>query len=662
MVVTAHTPGAKGSGDAASSRDASTAPSNIDSTAAYSHSDSTRPHDSHHAAANKNVDRVTAAERTRLSVRARFVTAGVLVALAGVATLSLLASPGEQPTRLIAFVIALTASTVVVAEIFVTWIIRPRRHSSFDMIALAGAVLVIAGSVVENLWSPTSALNVMEIIAPALGAAVMCIGSAFAALGSSATRRDENYLFPQPLNFGAEHTLGSSIHLKAGEMIPCDGRVELGSIGVDERAFNPVPIFKVREEQEIVYAGSEILSGSADIKVLSTTRDSCLGQMQSVIAPIVQESEQSLEAEDEKASRWTALTLMFLSAAAAISWNERSSGYSSALMAAGVIGLIAAMCQVGEWLYGQRRALVRAWLRRGYLLAQPTACRELARVSRVECDASRISILSPAGSVRFEVLDDRLSAAALCDVLASLLGRAEDPTLVAAGNYCRNHTPKLSVERVVDLREYAPRGICGTVHGIELSVGDEDFLVERGIMVQPTEGVGETSYDNQAGERSILVAIDDDVVARFRIETTQESLVAEEGHPEWNPAVAITPSSGVSRELGTDTLLVRGHESDLIGQTAQLELTLFSPQEGTIRRSAVVAFTPGLAPLSELLADCRRHCRALERCRLMVGFGGLITVAAAFGGIITPIIPLAWLLFLGAAVRGASVRLSQPVP
>jgi cation transport ATPase len=656
MVVTARTPGANVSGAAASASDVvadhpkTEANANIDATT-----------DALQTAAPANADQVERAVRTRLSARARFFVAGLLVSLAGVATLALLANPGEQPTRLIAFFVALAAATVVLAELVITWVIRPRPHSSFDMIALAGAVLVIAGSVVENLMTTTSALNVMGIVAPALGAAVMSIGSAFSALGSSATRSDESYLFPQPIALDAEPLLGRSVHLKAGEMIPCDGRVELGSVGVDERAFNPVPTFKVREEQEIVYAGSEILSGSADIKVLSTTRDSCLGQMQSVIAPIVQESEQSLEAEDAKASRWTALTLMFLAVASAISWNERSPGYSSALMAAGVIGLIAAMCQVGEWLYGQRRALVRVWLRRGYLLARPTACRDLARVTRVECDASRLGTLAPAGSVRFDVLDDRLSAAALCDVLASLLGRAEDPTLVAAGDYCRHHALKLSLERVVDLREYAPRGICGTVHGIELSVGDEDFLVERGIMVQPTEGIGEASYGGLTGERSILVAIDDDVVARFRVETTQDSLVAEEGHPDWDSTVAIVPSSGVARELGTDTLLVRGHESDLIGQTAQLELTLFSAQDGAIRRSAVVAFTPALAPLSELLADCRRHCRALERCRLLVGFGGLVTVAAAFGGILTPVIPLAWLLFLGAAVRGASVRLSQPV-
>lgn len=659
MVVTAHTPESQGlsesRSDVAIDAGEASAPG---SSSQQSGSQQSSSQQSESLASNATS---STSDKRRLSTRIRFIAAGVLILLTGLSALALLANPGEQPIRLIAFVNVVAACAAVLAELVFSWLIRPRRHSSFDAIALAGAALIIAGALVEILATQNPEITVMLVVAPALAAAGLCFGSACAALGRATTRQDQDYLFPRPLSATTAYTLGQTVAFKAGQMIPVDGRIELGSVGVDERAFNPLPTFKVREEQEVVFAGSEIISGSADVKVLATGRDSCLGQMQSVIAPIVQESEQSLHIEDQKAARWTALTLVFLATAAAISWNERSVGYTSPLMAAGMVALIATLCQVSEWLYGQRRSLVRSWLLKGFLLAQPTTCKDLSRVSRVECDPSRLETLAPGSSVHLEVLDDRLSPPALCDILASLLGRAEDPILVAAGDYCRRNAHTLSLERVIDLREYAPRGICGTVHGIELSVGDEDFLVERGIMVQPTEGALEALDEGHSGERTVLVAIDDDVVARFRIATTQEQIASEGAHAGWNPAVEISASSGVARELGAEVLLVRGRESDLIGQTAHLEVSLFSPQEGAIRRTSVVAFTPALLPLSDLLGDCRAHIRALERCRLLVGFGGLVTVAAAFSGIFTPAIPLAWLIFLGASVRVASVRLSQPL-
>jgi hypothetical protein len=498
-------------------------------------------------------------------------------------------------------------------------------------------------------------VDVLLVLAPALAAATLCFGNGFSMLGLAAARSDDEYLYARPgdsistAQF-SETALGAHVDLKAGDIVPADGRIELGSVAVDERAFTTVPLFRIRDEQEILYAGSQVLAGSAQMVTLSTRKDACLSQLQTVIAPIAQQSESSLEQEDARASRWTALALLFVSVAAAIYWDERSTGYTSVLIAAGVIAMIGSLCQVGEFLYGQRRSIVRTWLLRGFLLAQPNSCKELARITRVEADPSRFGENTLITAVSLDVLDDRLSTAALCDLLASLLGRAEDRILAAAGEYCRRHSPKLSVERVLELREYAGRGISGTVHGVELSVGEEDFLVERGIMVQPTEGGSQES----SHEKLVLVAIDDDVVARFHVSTDQEGVIGVDEPRDWSGGVVAVQSSGVSRELGEETLLVRGNESDLIGQTAQREVTLFSPEEGSIHRTTIVAFTPALAGLDALLAECRGHIRAVDRLRLLVGIGGLMTVAAAFGGVATPALPLAWVL-----LAGVSVRLSQ---
>jgi hypothetical protein len=247
----------------------------------------------------------------------------------------------------------------------------------------------------------------------------------------------------------------------------------------------------------------------------------------------------------------------------------------------------------------------------------------------------------------FEVLDDRLSKAALCDILASLLGRAESADLAAAGGYCRWNASKLSVERVLELREYPGRGICGTVHGIELSVGNEDFLVERGIMVQPADGA---STESDA-DRLLLVAIDDDVVARFSVTTSQEFLIESEDRPSTLHGIDAALSSGVAQHLGSDTLLVRGPESDLVGQTGSVDLSLFTPQSGEIRPSTIVALSNDLTQIDRLVADCARDCRIVERTRILLGFSGLVLIASVFSGLITPVIPLVLLGLVCASLR-----------
>ena len=493
-------------------------------------------------------------------------------------------------------------------------------------------------------------LDPLLVAAPALAAAALCFGAAFSALGAALTRDDQQYLFARPLGAHTTINLGERITLKAGDIVPVDGRVEMGSVALDERAFTTVPFFRIRDEQEIVYAGSEVVAGTADMTAVSTVKDSCLSQLQSVISPIASEAEHSLEREDVRAARWSALALLFTSIAAAIYWDERSTGYSAVLLAAGVVALVATLCQVSTLLYGQRKALVRRWIDRGFLIGHGSACKDLAQVAKVECDRSRFGEGSLITATQLDVLDDRLSSRALCDILASLLGRAEDPILAAAGDYCRKHAEKLSVERVLELREYPGRGISGTVHGIELSVGEEEFLVERGIMVQPTEG----GTHEHEGAHHVLVAIDDDVVARFQVLTNQEGVVTGPDHAEWSGGVVVSPSSDAAQQLGKETLLVRGSESDLIGQTAERDVTLFSAKEAAFRRGTVVAFTPEVAPLEGLLAECRSHTKAVDRLRILVGIGGLMTVVAVFGGVSTPAIPLAWVL-----LAGASVRLSQ---
>lgn len=553
---------------------------------------------------------------------------------------------GEEPRKLFLIVSTLIAVAGVIIESFR---VAPQALSSrraLSLVPLAGVMLVTASSL--SLLSTTGAeISTLAVVAPLLAVATLLFGRAVALRGAALSRLDSDYLFPLGRRIGANAPRGTVLEIRAGHVLSVDARIDRGSVAVDERVLTTVPAFKVRDEGDVLYAGSEVLAGEAEATALTSDSDSSLAQLQTALQPMIEGAGTALESEDAGATRATVLGFLFLAAAAAIFWNERTPGYETCLLAAGAILLGASICQVSSYLYGRRRALVLNWLSRGYVFGSAGAAKQLAAVSRVVFDQSRVGEGSRYHITHFEVLDDRLSKAALCDILASLLGRAESADLAAAGGYCRWNASKLSVERVLELREYPGRGICGTVHGIELSVGNEDFLVERGIMVQPADGA---STESDA-DRLLLVAIDDDVVARFSVTTSQEFLIESEDCPSTLHGIDAALSSGVAQHLGSDTLLVRGPESDLVGQTGSVDLSLFTPQSGEIRPSTVVALSNDLTQIDRLVADCARDCRIVERTRILLGFSGLVLIASVFSGLITPVIPLVLLGLVCASLR-----------
>ncbi|MFN5064082.1 MAG: hypothetical protein ACK5GN_14705 [Pseudomonadota bacterium] len=579
------------------------------------------------------------------SARLRLFGAGVLFFLSMVTVVAMAAEPGEQPSKLIAVLCASLGALVLIFEVVRALTQRSTLVSPFSILPMLGVAAICAASFVNIFSVADGALPPLLAAAPTLAAATMLLGNAWALRAAQLFRGDADILFPK-VRGQTEIRLGDLQEYKTGDVIAVDGRIQQGCLALDERHFSPVSVFRIREEEEIVFAGSQVVAGQASVIALTTLADASLSRLQSAVAPMAEAAQSSLSAEDLRASRWSALGIIFLAVAAGIFWHERSPGYAQALLAGGTVALFGSVCLLSELLYGFRRALVQRWLQRGYLLTSPHSCKQLAAIQAVECDSSRCGDGSLLKVTGLDVLDDRLSKEALCNFLCSLVGRAEDPALVAVGEYCRRNGRVPSVERVVDLREYIGRGVCGVVHGVELSIGTEDFLVERGIMVQPSDGAATAT-----NEHLVLAAIDDDVVARLRLTHDQSAVVAPECPNEWEGGVKVAVAPGVARTLGDDTLLVRGGESDLVGQMASRDVTLFNAEDGSVRRSTVVAFTPELAPLEQLLSESRVDVRTVDRFRLMVGFGGLMVLATTFAGVVTPLVPLAVLASVGAVVN-----------
>jgi hypothetical protein len=513
-----------------------------------------------------------------------------------------------------------------------------RRYSPLTFVPATGALLISAAAIMAA-FVPGGGVD--SIGAALLGGPALTVGAVLVVRtlisriweqGDQMTSLVPN--FPVDAKMVAE---GEVFPLTAGIIVPTDGRIRSGTCAVLERYLSPEAHFRVKDEADVVFAGSYVLSGEASVQALTSSYDSCLKRLEQAVLPGLRWVEESLKRDHDHIVTPLVYVLLFCFVSSAIFWDERGASGATILLAAGSILTISLLLQLGEALYGTRSRLVRAWAQRGFLINSAKAWSELYNVRTVAYDSSRLASTTACHVKELNLMDDRISEHSLCSCIASIVGRAEDPALAMIGDYCQRVVGAIPTDRVIDLHEYEGRGICGTVKGIEFSIGSEDFLVDRGILIQPTE----SALEEGSEDRVVLVAIGDDLIARFWVAFGQADLLSEEALQRWPKNLhgrLIDPSE---RELAGDVLLVRGDESDVVGRAHSPEVALLKPNTLEVPSSSVVALTPHVDLIPALVKECRKHVHEVFRARAWILFATFVSVCLVFAGFVTPLVPVA---------------------
>ncbi len=559
--------------------------------------------------------------------------AGLLVLGAGVVPIGLVVKSESiliglgSVLAVISFVLACLEASFVVRS-------RPTLSSSLSLFPVAGVVLVCLafGAALLSQGEVISAWLVAQ--APLLCGMLLLLRG-LASRSSARGGRSVSLLFPasrQPL---PHVEVGQALSLSEGMVVPADLRIESGSCAVLERYLSPLPRFRIRDEAEIVLAGSLILSGTAQAIALSSTKESVLAKVEGLVAPCVEESERTAMVDYHDWVRNFALGVAFLAVAAAISWDKRSGYATDVLLAGGLTLFLGCVGYLVDVVHSAACRLVRSWARQGFVSTLPSTLAELSAISKVVVDPSRIDVASECQVRELEILDDRIGREALCGCVISLLGRADDMALAAAGDYCQTVLGRVASERVLDLREYEGRGTCGSVKGVEISIGTEDFIVERGIMLQPSDIVT-TAQD----EGVLLVAIDNDVIARFWLRFGQGELIGESVVSPWPEGVTTAASSGIQGEITPETLLVRGRESEVVGRSHTLEVARFGGERFELPKATLVALPSSLRRLPVMLSELRSFTRRSAQLRVVLAGATLVCLIAIFGGLLNALVPV----------------------
>lgn len=581
------------------------------------------------------------------SSRRKTVVGGVLLGFGALGFAAVTAGFEPALTGQLTGVLALISAVVISLEIAELLKTSQYRYSPLNFVPSTGALLICAAGILSAFLPGADSGKFAGAL---LGGPALTVGAVLVVRALITRIWDEAEGltslvsgFPRDGKVVAE---GEVFPISAGVFVPTDGRVRSGTCAVLERYLSPDAHFRVKDEADIVFAGSYVLSGEASVQALTSSYDSCLKRLEQAVLPGLRWVEESLRRDHDHIVTPLVYVLLFCFVSSAIFWDERGASGSTILLAGGTILTISLLVQLGEALYATRSRLVRAWAQRGFLINSAKAWAELYHVHNVVYDPSRMAATTACHVKELNLMDDRISEHSLCSCIASLVGRAEDPALAMIGDYCQRVVGAVQTDRVMDLHEYEGRGISGTVKGIEFSIGSEDFLVDRGILIQPTESLVEEGSD----DKMVLVAIGDDLIARFWVAFGQNDLLSEESLHRWPKNLhgrLIDPSE---RELAADVLLVRGDESDAVGRTHSPEVTFLKSNTLEVPSSSVVALTEHVELIPMLVKECRRHVHEVLRARAWILFATFVSVCLVFAGLVTPLIPVALLPLIALCI------------
>jgi hypothetical protein len=251
-----------------------------------------------------------------------------------------------------------------------------------------------------------------------------------------------------------------------------------------------------------------------------------------------------------------------------------------------------------------------------------------------------------------ELLDDRIGEPEICGTLLSLLGRAESTTLSSAAQYCRSRASDLTPERVLDMHEYEGKGVCGLVRGIDITIGTEEFLVERGIVFQPSDVLASPSSPTPSGV--LFIAIGDGVIGRFNLMSGPlVQLLTEQLPVGWQASIGASIYTGLPstqhpsllvRAVGLTSGAITGEASNLSASSVS-EQSRYSPfvvapipnDRFELPVADVAALGGNYTQLADLILSSRRN----EILSSFVHYGAsllcIVSVLCIFVGFLSPV-------------------------
>jgi cation transport ATPase len=456
-------------------------------------------------------------------------------------------------------------------------------------------------------------------------------------------------------------TAGQRVRALAGETVPVDAVVCEGAALVDHTTTHGASLPSRKLVGDLVLAGSTVLAGSLDLKVLRTGGETRAARIAEALidATIPAPHPEALNQQAQDfASETVKPTLLAASAGAVIGGLTTAGAILSPDYATGV-GLTAPLETVRH---------VRQGLRHGAVIRAPDALDRLARTTWIVLDDHEA--LHRTGCDVAELRTKQLDETRLLPAMAAAgmwLGDERGPALARA---CR---ARGLVIRRAQLSEIGDDGVA---------VGFGDHLLRLrghpvGAAMAPPPLIVEVDGAEVAGVRfvrngrleaaGVVRRLQRDGLKIFLAsEHATANLAAGLGADQWVENISVEDKIRLLRDLRRQSAVTAyvGDcvENALAADEAHLSIDLAGADGPEIRASDIVLLTPSISALPALRALAGDGARRMGRVRYAVMLPNLLCVAGAFALGFTPMAAVFLSNFGTSVAYGAAKRALRETP
>ena len=482
-----------------------------------------------------------------------------------------------------------------------------------------------------------------------------------------------------------EVEIGQVVRVRAGECVPLDGQIISGVAELEEQRFSRSGGLRLRMSGDEVFSGSPLHLGQIEIKVTNSLADA-------VITTFINEAETGRRAattENERfltAGVWLTLVATFAAVCGVIA-IERGVSSANALMLVAAAALAPVYARYLEVFQDFPALLRRAAFNRGVHLRE--SLETFKRLTQCRTFIADSGVMLGEGWRVAEVvlLDQRFDRLNFLGLVRSLLSRAEfisrsSDESHAEGliyekieQYVRAQDELVPLFEVRDFAEYTGLGMHANVRGADISLGTEEFLIERGVTIE----TGDVIETNQ--QREVLYfSINADLVGRIELvrggTAEGEALVSQLRQDGIKFRLCSTaPATSVDalgKELGLELAsifggLTREQYVDKIKSAKPVAVSLERSSDAALRSAADISIAPfddftwdlertditvfgrGINALSQPFTLARRvqqSERGARLCGLGLQLALLILVPFGIGPVVVGLFSLAFSLYL----------------
>ena len=150
------------------------------------------------------------------------------------------------------------------------------------------------------------------------------------------------------------------------------------------------------------------------------------------------------------------------------------------------------------------------------LLFHPVERRDLRKLAAVRRLFIHYTSIDPLGDYvagEIEILDDRIKRDSFSSVVGALVAKARGAPLRAMSR-ALGGPQSAFLYQATDVVERSAHGIYGEVAGTEVTVGDEELLLERGVIL---DSLADSLVEEGQAGYYLLIAVGDSIIARCLI-------------------------------------------------------------------------------------------------------------------------------------------------